>query len=330
MIQKIVFISWAITSTRSDSLSHHLGANSYHIHYFKETRFKILYAPIKYVLATFKTISILRKNQPEVILIQNPPIFAILAVWFYCVFNKAAFITDSHSAAFDKPRWMMFLWLYHILCKCALVNIVHNKPLEDRIKKWNLSSITIGNIPFILVTDLEYTFKPGFNIVVVNTYSDDEPVDEVITAAYQLPKINFYITGNLNIAPRNIISKVSSNVFLTDFIAYKEYVALLKGCDAVVVLTTKDFTMQNGAYEAMELEKPIITSDWPVLREAYSKGAIHINNSSSELVKAIQKMQNNYSTYLSGIKELRKEKYGVWEDNFSQLQSLIKEHNNSG
>lgn len=330
MNQKIVFISWAITSTRSDSLSKYLGGICYHIHYFKETRYQFLYAPFKYVVATFKTISILRKDQPEVILVQNPPIFAIPAVWFYCIFTKAAFITDSHSAAFDRPLWTMFLWLYRILGKRALVNIVHNKPLEERIKKWNLSSITIGDIPYFLETDLEYTFKPGFNIVVVNTYADDEPVDEVITAASQLPEVNFYITGNLKFAPKNIVSKVSSNVFLTDFIAHKNYVALLKGCDAVVSLTTQDFTMQNGAYEAMELEKPLITSDWPVLKETLSKGTIHINNSSSELVKATQEMQNNYSTYLSGIKKLRKERYKVWEDSFSQLQKLIKEHNNSG
>jgi hypothetical protein len=329
MIQKIVFISWAIACTRSDSLSYHLGGICYHIHYLKKSRFQFIYAPIKYVLAAFKTISILRKDQPEVILVQNPPIFAIPAVWFYCVFNKAAFITDTHSAAFDRTKWTMFLWLYRILGKRALVNIVHNKPLEEKIKKWNLPSITIGDMPYRLETNLEYTFKPGFNIVVVNTYSDDEPLDEVITAALQLPDVNFYITGNLKSAPKNIISKIPSNVILTDFIAFEEYVALLKGCDVVVVLTTQDFTMQNGAWEATELEKPIITSDWPVLREGFHKGTIHINNSPSDLVKAIQEMQNNYSTYLSGIKDLRKEKYGVWKDSFSHLQKLIKEHNNS-
>jgi len=68
----------------------------------------------------------------------------------------------------------------------------------------------------------------------------------------------------------------------------------------------------------------LITSDWSVLKETLSKGTIHINNSSSELVKAIQEMQNNYSTYLSGIKELRMERYEVWEDSFSNCRNFLK------
>jgi len=40
-----------------------------------------------------------------------------------------------------------------------------------------------------------------------------------------------------------------------------KYVASLKDCNFALVLTTKDFKMQNEAYEAMGFERPIITSD---------------------------------------------------------------------
>lgn len=321
--KKQVFISWTVDSTRSDSLAYHLGANCYHIHYFKLSRLRMLYAPLKYVLASFKTVSILNKERPEVILVQNPPPFAILVVWLYCLFSNAVFITDSHTGAFDRWRWKQFLWLYRFLAKRALVNIIHNKPLEQLVAEWGVPTITIGDIPFHLKTDIEYPFGEGFNVVVICSYDDDEPIEEVLKAAKRLPLINFYITGNLKVAPKDLSLKISSNVILTDFIPHKEYVALVKGCDVVVCLTKQNFTMQNGAYEAIELERPVVTSNWPVLRETLSKGTIHIDNTADSLVRALEQIRDNYSYYLNEIKILRSERRVVWEKSFSMLLKLI-------
>jgi glycosyltransferase involved in cell wall biosynthesis len=82
--------------------------------------------------------------------------------------------------------------------------------------------------------------------------------------------------------------------------------------------------MQNGAYEAMELERPIITSDWPVLRETFSRGTVHVDNKAESIVKAIEEIQKNYSYYLDEIKQLRLERRAVWEQGFSALIALME------
>ena len=51
------------------------------------------------------------------------------------------------------------------------------------------------------------------------------------------------------------------NVRLTGFLPDSDYVGLILASDAVIALTTMDHTMQRGAYEAVYLGRPVITSN---------------------------------------------------------------------
>ncbi len=324
--QKRVFISWAPFDTRSDSLAFHLGANCYHIHFFKLNRYRYLYAPLKYILAACKTLSVLQKEHPDVIFVMNPPIFAVFVIWLYCLLHKSKYIVDTHSATFTARRWAFFLWLYCFLSKRALTNILHNEPLRRKVSSWGAPTITLEDGPPQLKTDRTYQFRQGFNAVFVSTYGSDEPIYEVIDAARYLPTVNFYITGPLSSAPKQLSSNIPDNVVLTDFLPLVDYAALLKGCDVVICLTMKDNTMQCGAHEAIELGRPIITSDWLVLREFFSRGTIHIDNTSSSLIEAIEKMRMNYSYYLKEINILCEERRASWQERFSKLLELLNKN----
>lgn len=323
MNQKSIFVSWVAHTTRSDSLAHHLGAQSFHIQYFKPKRFKYLYAPLKYFFSGFKTISILIQEKPDFVFVQNPPIFCALTVWLWSLFSHAKLIIDSHTGAFDQPRWKAFHWLFRFLARRAALTIVHNDPLTQIVTNWGAAAITIGDIPFHLETDLTYSFRNRFNVVYVCTFSPDEPVDAVIAAAKALPDIDFYVTGNLKYAPGDIQDRIPPNMTLTGFIPYEEYVALIKGCDVIMSLTTRDNTMQNGAYEAMEVGVPIITSNWPVLRQTFSKGTIHVDNTAKELADAVEKMQSEHNRYVHEVKLLKEERLKVWQENFSCMLQIL-------
>lgn len=323
MSQTIIFISWVAHSTRSDSLAHHLGAQSVHIHYFKPKQFKYLYAPLKYLLSGSKTLAVLSREKPDFVFVQNPPIFCALTVWLWCLFSRAKLIIDSHTGAFDQPRWKAFHWLFRFLARRAALTIVHNDPLTQIVTNWGAAAITIGDIPFHLETDFTYPFRDGFNVVYVCTFSPDEPVDAVIAAAKALPEINFYVTGNLKYAAADIHERVPTNMTLTGFIPHKEYVALIKGCDVIMSLTTRNNTMQNGAYEAMEVGVPIITSNWPVLRQTFTKGTIHVDNTAKELIDAVEKMQKEHLRYVEEVRLLREERLKVWQENFSSMLQIL-------
>ena len=319
--QKRIFISWALDSSRNDSLAFHLGARSYKIHYFKKRN--MLLSPLKYILATCRTLGVLNKESPDIIFVQNPPVFAVLLIWLYCVFKKRKYVVDTHSGAFTYRRWVLFLWLYRFLAKHAIVNILHNESIAKKMVKWNAPTIVIGELPYQLETDRSFDFRKGFNVVFVNTFSKDEPIEEVLEAARKMPLVNFYITGSLNNASKSVITGASDNIILTNYLPKKDYVALLKDIDIVISLTNNDYTMQNGAYEALTLGRPIITSNWQVLHNTFYRGAICIDNKSDDIVKAINEIRKNYPYYIGEIRALQTELKTTWTKKLSNLLELL-------
>jgi glycosyltransferase involved in cell wall biosynthesis len=324
--QRRLFLSWNTNQPRSESLSFYLGATYYSIcpfegiagpgHYFS--------LPLKYVLASLKTLLLLKKKRPDIIFVVNPPIFAPLIVWIYCRMNKVHYVIDTHSAAFNWKRWTLFQWLHKFLSRDALMNLLHNEPLAQTVTSWGAHSMTLADGPPQLATDGAYPLRDGFNAAVICTYSRDEPIEVVLEAAQKMPLTNFYVTGHINRASESIINRASSNIILTDYLPKNEYIALLTGCSVVICLTLDDNTMQCGAHEAMELGRPIITSNWPVLRDYFSKGTIHIDNTANSLVHAITEIRTNYKYYGEQIQILRKERQSTWDKGLSELEEVLK------
>jgi glycosyltransferase involved in cell wall biosynthesis len=320
--QKRVYISWFPFSSPSESMANHLKAKSYHIYYFKRHQ-KIL-TPLKYILASFKTLSVLYKEHPDIIFVENPPIFAVLIVWLYCVIHKSKYIVDTHSGAFTVKRWVVFLGLYRFLAKRAMMNVLHNEPIEHKMASWGAPTMTLEPAPAESRVDRAYPFRKGFNVVLISTYAGDEPVFEAIEAARRLSGVNLYITGNLQQAPKSIIEQHPDNVVLTDFLPENDYLALLKGCDVAMCLTKNDNTMQWGALEALEFGRPIIISDWPILKKFFSKGTAYVNNTTKSIMKAVDQIRNNQSLYLRDIRNLRKERRTNWYRRFTKLLDLVE------
>lgn len=323
--QRRLFISWDMNQTRSENLAFYLGATYYCVCPFEKKigTFRYCFLLLKYFIASLKTLRVLKKERPDIIFVQNPPIFAALIVWTYCRTSKAQYVIDTHSGAITWKRWAFFEWLHKLLSKGALINLLHNEPLAHKVASWGAPSMTLSDAPTRLVTDRTYPLRDGFNAAVICSYSRDEPIEVVLEAARQMPLINFYITGHIRRASNSIINGVSENVLLTDYLPKNEYVALLTGCSVVICLTLDNDTMQCGAHEAMDLGRPIITSNWPVLQKYFSKGTIHIDNKAKSLEYAINEIRKDYKYYCEQIQILRKERQSTWEKQLSKLMKIL-------
>ena len=66
--------------------------------------------------------------------------------------------------------------------------------------------------------------------------------------------------------------------------------------------------MQRGGYEAVALGKPLITSHWPLLREVFGRGTIHVDNSSEAIASAIQTIQAEPPSWRREMVMLRQER----------------------
>jgi hypothetical protein len=91
-----------------------------------------------------------------------------------------------------------------------------------------------------------------------------------------------------------------------------------------MVLTKRNKTMLAGAYEALALQKPLITSDWPPLKRYFYKGTVHIDNSPKEIQEAIEIVRKRSEEMVRDIGDLRIEKNNEWNKKFTTFKHLLE------
>ncbi len=280
------FITWYPYCRRSDTIATELGGPSHLIHYLSFKR--PLQAPLKYVMQTLRTLWVLQREKPDVVFVAVPPIFAALPVLLWArLRGSTRVVIDAHTGIFEHARWSWLLPLTRWSFRRADSVIVTGKHLKNLVESWGAHAIVIGTVPVRFCEGQKPAACSGARVVVVNTFSVDEPVGEVLAAARALDQTRVFITGDVRHADRTWIESKPKNVEFTGFVSEEEYAGLMRAADVVVVLTTHDHTMQRGGYEAMALERPLVTSDWQLLRETFSRGTIHVDNNSTAIAAGI-------------------------------------------
>lgn len=317
-----VFIAWAPYSRRSETFSQAFGAKLYLIHYLKFQ--SPLYAPFKYILQAIRALQVLFKDRPKVIFVQNPPFLNGLVAYLYCCVANAQYVLDHHSAAFAHI-WDWALPVQRFLARYAAVNLVTNQHWAQVVNSWGARAFVIKD-PFVELPKGE-TFKVDpkiFNVIVINTFAPDEPLDDVLDAASKLPQVKFYITGNKSRKTPDYFVNLPPNVCFTGFLPDGQYLGLFRAVDAAVALTTRDHTLQRGGCEAVALGKPLITSDWLFLQEFFPKGTIHVDNSVDSICDGIAAMQRKYKDLEEEMINFRDESRRKWHAQFAQLREFLE------
>jgi glycosyltransferase involved in cell wall biosynthesis len=317
-----IFITWYPYCRRSDAIAEQIGARSYLVHYL---RFKVPYlAPLKYILQCIKTLWILFRNRPSLVLVASPPVFAPLLIWLLSKPLRYVFVIDAHSGVFQHRRWKWALPIQRFLARRALLTIVTNDHMQDIVRSWKSNVAKIQDLSLNLDPQGKASRRPGFHVVFICTFSGDEPVEEVARAGRLLADVSFTFTGDPYYAPANFRATLASNVRLTGFMPDAEYLALLRGADAILVLTLEDHTMQRGAYEAMSLEKPLITSHWPLLKRTFSRGTIHVDNTAEGIASAVRQIQADPGRWREEMVGLKRERRSVSEAQVDTLRRICR------
>ena len=329
-LAKAVFISWMPYNWRSEALAFGIGAENHFIHYgsFK----KIWHAPFKYILQTISTFHLLLTKKPEGVLVATPPVFSALIVYLYHRLTGVPFVIDAHTGSFLDPKWRWSCPLHAFLSRRALCTIVTNDSLYSVVKdQWHAPAFLLeATLPELEHSDSVKTasleMSPRLNIAVINTFSRDEPLLEVLEAARDLEDCaTFYITGNLANAKPKYFSVAGGNVVFTNFLPRSEYVQLLRQVDAVMVLTTRDHTMLLGGYEAILAEKPLITSNWPILKRYFYRGTLYTDNTPADIVQQVRRLldKNLREQLTQEMRCLKRERREKWNRQVHELRTLL-------
>ena len=321
---KIVFLVWDRQSIRAYGISKYIGA-SLHFLFTSRVRHPVLY---------IRTLQLLRKERPSVIICQSPPItcafVAMVYKYLFAWMSKPKILIDAHTGAISRPWSKNFS---KIIMKAASANIVINEEQQKYlIQNYNIKPVVLED-PIPDFTDILISAKKQggyrieqkaiFNVAVISSFAYDEPLREVFEAASKLPNVYFYITGDKKNADKNLLINKLDNVIMTGFLDYNCYVDLLQKVDVIMDLTTENTSLVAGAYEAAALEKPLITSDWIPLKRYFNKGTIYINNSTEEIKRAIMLAMTRKEELSEGMRKLKLERTKDWIEKISNFSYLF-------
>ena len=316
--QKTIFISWAPYCSRSDNIAREFNGKSYMVYceFLGSNHFTIL---LKYFLQTVWSFYILAKERPRVIFVMNPAVFANIPVYIYCKLFRRKYIIDAHTGALKNPMWKNVQFLQKFFCRQAAFTVITNQNLAQLVKSWEAKTLIVPDVPIKCGTPTQPSLSKNFNVTLINTFATDEPIEIFLNATTKLPDINFYITGKINPKVHELVASAGPNVTFTDFLPSNDYYGLLTHSDLIVVLTTIDDTMQRGAYEAIYLEKAIVTSDWNILRGNFPQGAIFVSNTPENIAEGIRKAQKNNVILTKEAQQLAIKKKKRWTQNKARI-----------
>jgi len=318
----VVFVSWAPFCSRSDSIAKHLNGSSYMI-YLSALGSNYLTVGIKYLLQAVMTWKVLRRTRADVVFVMSPPVIAALAVWLYTRCCGGKYFIDAHTATFVDPRWQKVAWLQRFVSRRAVATIVTDHHWARLVESWGGRAVIVAEVPVFFPTPAYPELIGKWKIVLVATFTNDEPIAEFLEAARNMPDVSFFVTGDQRQLRSKLRSKTPRNVTYTGFVPDREYVGLLLSADAVMCLTTLDHTMQRGAYEAMHLGRPIITSNTELLRKIFSKGAVHVDSRAEDICRGVQEMLQELHRYEQEVVGLRKERLKQWVEVKAELEGMI-------
>ncbi|MDX1384872.1 MAG: glycosyltransferase, partial [Thermoanaerobaculia bacterium] len=210
------FVAWHHFSRRGQLLSHDLGLE---LHLVTRLRRSRRLALLRYLLQARRTLQLLEARRPRVVFVQEPPVFAVLAVSRYVARRGARMVIDAHTGAFLHPAWERWRPLQRRLARRAVATLVTNRHLAARVESWGGRALVVPDIPMAQPAAKAGEGGAGGYVVVVCSFSPDEPLAEVVAAARQTPEVEWHVTGRIDDAPPDLQRELPDNVKLTGFLA---------------------------------------------------------------------------------------------------------------
>jgi glycosyltransferase involved in cell wall biosynthesis len=298
-----------------------LGATLHCVHYL---RFQSpAHAPVKYVLQTVRTLQVLLRDRPTAVHVQNPPFVCGLVVALYCWLTGARYVVEHHSAAFGRP-WRWALPLQKIVARRAVTNIVTNEHWADVVRSWGGHALVMYDAFLDLPRGEPFAVEPGPNVAFAGTFADDEPLAAVLAAAARLPDVHFYVTGDTRKAPAAALAGAPPNVVFTGFLDVNgAYLGLLRAVDVVVVLTTRDHTLQLAGCEAIAVGAPLVTSDWAYLRRLFATSAVYVAPTADSISDGVTEALRRRAELLREVEAVRLARRAEWRSRLDELHDLV-------
>ena len=205
----------------------------------------------RYPKCIYKTLKVLFANKPDITFVQNPSMILAALICIYKKKYKTKLVVDRHTTFMINKNNnltianIVFKTLHRFTIKNADLTIITNYYLARIVEEMGGKALILPDkLPELKPTKY-FKVKDGLNILLISSYGEDEPIEEVFKAMDKLKNnsTTLYVSGDCKKLKKQILINVPPNVELTGYLPEEEYVNLMCSVDAVMALTTSDYCM---------------------------------------------------------------------------------------
>jgi glycosyltransferase involved in cell wall biosynthesis len=317
----ILFVSWTPHSRPRD-LARRLEGE-----YFVPASFATSWWwPARYGVQAIATLSGILRRRPSVVLFTNPPFLAGLVCLLAARLTRAQCWADCHSGAYNDPRWTRFARANAAVVRGCDGTVFHNALLAAEQREACRRSLVLSTYAMNDRVGADGRSDPRERprplVVAVCNGGFDKPLDVILAAAELTPQLDVAITGRL---PARLAGHTPANVRLTGWLSEDAYHDMIAGAAAVLCLTTREATMQNGIIEALEHRRPVVTSDTRALTEWAREvpGIVTVGHEPEELAAAIRSVVEERDVWLRRAEHGQQAALRRARAELSELQAAI-------
>jgi glycosyltransferase involved in cell wall biosynthesis len=288
--------------------------------------------PVRYALNAARTVLYLARSRPRAVIATNPPIVPGLVALAYATVARAPLMLDSHPTAFGKKDYRpgrLLLPIHRSLARRAVSNLVASEGLAEIVRSWDAQADVVHEAPPAWRVDLPTPPRTPAQILFVGQLGSDEPVAEVLDAARRLPSVAFNVTGDPRRCPAALRDSPPDNVRFVGFLRGDDYARAMADADLVLALTTEPTSVVRAGYEAVYAQRPLVTSDWPALRENFPK-AIHARNEGAALASALSRALADHGELVAAAPRALELQERRWQGQLAVLRERLDHSEKKG
>ena len=261
---------------------------------------KKIAAPLRYAFLALRTLSLLRRERPEVVLAQNPPIFLPLLLVLVKRFNRFKLVVDHHAVWSMKTIRAPLLSqgvaaLERFVAKEADANMSPNNSWTRELQVRGATDAFTYHDFIPKSTRMtgraeewaSYPLPPHrFLVIAAHGGHPQELLEEEVKAIEGLDDYLLVITGKREKLGHRIAKlKPPRNVIYPGYLDDAHYEALKRNADVALSLSTELNTVPHAIHEFVALGIPTIVLKDPLLRSLFDGAIVEIDDVNPETVR---------------------------------------------
>ena len=279
----------------------------------------------RYAVSAAFTLLYLARARPRALIVTNPPIFAGLVAYAYKRLTGAPMLLDSHPGGFGLQGDRLSARLRPLtrwLVRRVDSTLVTEPSLQTLVEGWGGKADLLHEAPPLWSVAQARAPEGRPRLLFVGVFQRDEPVEEVVTAARELPEVDVEITGDPAKAPAGLIGSAPENVRFLGYLDAPAYVAALERADVILAITTEPTSVVRAGYEAIYAGRPLVLSDTPTLRSVFPH-AVHVDNTGAAIAAGVRDAVDRHAELLALVPAADALQRSRWKGQLATLQTRL-------